>query len=60
MQYRIIINTGSKHTGSEICSSVEQLRKAVKENIEMGRTIVEVQTREQKTENAGWMDWKTT
>ncbi len=60
MQYRLIINNGSKHTGKAIANTTDQLRKEVEYCKEMGYTIVEVQTREGKTENAGWMDWKTT
>lgn len=60
MQYRLIINTGNAHKGKAIAQNIDHLRREVQYCKEMGYTIVEVQTRESKTENAGWMDWKTT
>lgn len=58
MQYRLIINTGNTHTGKAIANNIDQLCKEVSYCKEMGYTIVEIQTRESKTD--GWMDWRTT
>lgn len=59
MQYKLIINNGQRHTCGNIVHSINELQKAVQYCKVMGHTIVEVQTREKRVEEAGF-GWKTT